>query len=551
MIQNIPTNQPIILDNQNVTLKIIPISSIFFTDDYIEGQIELSTLIPIMISEIKLVLYSYQKWIAFFDESNSNKSCEKTDPIVASNLNLKKKLNINSNIVSLKSGKYLFGFKFKIPGIINPSFEYLSKDKNVNLRYILFANIISPYIKGNTSIYLFFKQKQRFEANTQLSSITERIIYKWGLLSCGKTKLRATILNKTDNFKFDEDINFNINIDNTQGKLNTVECLISLNRFIILKNLHGVIKKEMNDELINQTIKTETNPGEIKNFSYTLHLKDIKNSNLENIDNIIPFNNFDDLNYFLPSMKASLIECFYSINFSLYFSSFVLDKDIPKINIPIIMCHQSLDEYKNEMQLNSNLINNIPLHNNHPLQNNISNYRMMPSINMKPMMNNNNEIPNTPMSKKAQNMPINNAQNNHNQINQILINNNKNIATNFEDKDYSEYMNNNSNNTKNDFENKNYNIINNDNNNQTDFEDKSYIRYMNDKNKNKKTDSSKNNFYDINESNNYISNDNKIEPNNNNSINEIKNENIEDNAPPLPLQNSEKVNLLEESNGSK
>ena len=41
MIQNVPTNEPMILYNQNVTLKIIPKSSAFFTNDYIEGQIEL------------------------------------------------------------------------------------------------------------------------------------------------------------------------------------------------------------------------------------------------------------------------------------------------------------------------------------------------------------------------------------------------------------------------------------------------------------------------------------------------------------------------------
>ena len=528
MIQNVPTNQPMILYNQNVTLKIIPKSSVFFTNDYIEGQIELSTLIEIIISEINLTLYSSQKWAAFLNESNSNKYSEKTDAIVSSNLNVKKKLNINSNLISLKTGKYLFGFKFKIPSIINPSFEYSTKNSNINLRYILFANIISPYIKGNTSIYLFFKQKQKVEANTQLSSITERIIYKWGLFDCGKTKLTVTILNTTDNFKFDEDIKLNINIDNINGKLNATECIISLKRIIILKNAHGVIIKVIEDELINQTIKTLTNSGETKNFPYILKLKDINNTNLENIDNVLPFHNYDNLNYFLPTMKSSLIECSYSIKFSLYFNSFIRDKDIPKINMPIIICHQSLDEYKNEIQQRSNIINNIPLHNNNLIQNNMSHYHMMPSNNMKPIRNNNNEIPNTPLSKKEFNMPINNIRNNSNQINQNHINNNENILTNFEDKDYNEYMNNKIIITKNDFDDKNYNINNNKNINKTDFEDKSYINYMND---NKKTDNGNNNKIDSN--------------NNNNNINQIQNENNEDNVPPLPLLNNDKENLKE------
>ena len=247
---------------------------------------------------------------------------------------------------------------------------------------------------------------------------------------------------------------------------------------------------------------------------------------MENIDNVLPFHNYDNLNYFLPTMKSSLIECSYSIKFSLYFNSFIRDKDIPKINMPIIICHQSLDEYKNEIQQRSNIINNIPLHNNNLIQNNMSHYHMMPSNNMKPIRNNNNEIPNTPLSKKEFNMPINNIHNNSNQINQNHINNNENILTNFEDKDHNEYMNNKIIITKNDFDDKNYNINNNKNINKTDFEDKSFINYMND---NKKTGNGKNN---------------KIDSNNNN-INQIQNENNEDNVPPLPLLNNDKENLKE------
>lgn len=550
MFQSNVTNYPMQQYNSNVELKIIPKSSSLFIDDYIEGQIELTTPIQIIINEINLALYSSQKWQNILDQINTE---EKSEPIVSSNLNVKKKLNINSDLAVLKSGKYQFGFKFRAQNIINPTFEYWGNENNAYLRYILFANIISPYIKGNTFIYLLFKQKQHIEANINLSTTLEKNIHKWGLFDGGKPKLNATILNSTNNFKFGEDIKLNINIDNSNGKIDIVECNITLVRNILLKDKIGQIKYLINDEILTQTIKTDTKQGEVKSFPATLSLKNFKNSNLENMAKMIPYNNYDNIYSFLPSIRTMLIGCSYLIQFSLNFDSFVTDRDRFKAFLEIILCHQSLDEYKIEMQRKVNIFNNIPNINNNQYQNIIPHYNMMPPNNMKPIMNNNNEIPNTPLSNKVINRPINNLQNQNNsrQINQI--NNNGDVITNFEDKDYNDYMNNE---IKTNFEEeKDKNNININNKNvKTNFEDKSYNDYMNNKSQNANTDLGKNNFYNINESNNYINSKNNMESsinsNDNQIINEV-NEGNEGNAPPLPIKNGEQVNQQEQNSDNK
>ena len=54
------------------TLKIIPKASAFFADDFIEGQVELSSSVQIIINDINLVLNSMEFWSTFSKEMNTN-----------------------------------------------------------------------------------------------------------------------------------------------------------------------------------------------------------------------------------------------------------------------------------------------------------------------------------------------------------------------------------------------------------------------------------------------------------------------------------------------
>ena len=42
---------------------------------------------------------------------------------------------------------------------------------------------------------------------------SENSIHKWGLFNSGKIKLKITSMNGTDNFKFGDDVKFEIDID--------------------------------------------------------------------------------------------------------------------------------------------------------------------------------------------------------------------------------------------------------------------------------------------------------------------------------------------------
>ena len=410
------------------TLKIIPKYSSFYVDDFIEGQVELSSQAQIIINDINIVLNISEFWTTYSKELNLNINENTTQPILVQNLNVKEKLNINTNLVALKPGKFTFSFKFKSPKVLEPSFEFPGKADKAYIRYFLSSNIISPYTRATTSTYIILKKRHKLEMNKQVILVTENNIHKWGMFDGGKTKLKVTSINGTDNFRFGEDIKFDIDIDNTNGKLNTSECKIVLKRNVKFKNRYGQLKQDILDELSSRKIKTEATPGEHKNFSYVLSLNKIENKNFVISGSGIPYTNFPDINFFLPSIKTVLLECSYTIKFTLYFNKFVKFNERPRIILNAIMCHQSLDEGKAEMNQKINLSkkNTMPIMQNNilPPQNMVPPYMAPP-----PMMQPPNLMPPDPNAnmnfKKSISAPINFG-NPQQQFNNMMNNNNMN-----------------------------------------------------------------------------------------------------------------------------
>ena len=215
-------------NNNSQTLKIIPKNTWFYTDDFIEGNVELTTSVQVIINDISLSINSSEYWSTFSKESNTTVNEKNAQSIATVNLDVKRKLHITTNLVALKPGKFNFGFKFKAPNTIAPSFEFPGPEGNAYIRYIMSANIISPYIKGTTQIYVVFKTRQKIEMNKQISFVSENNVHKWGLFDGGTTIMKVTSTNGTDNFKFGEDVKFKLNIDNTKGKLTTSETKVVL-----------------------------------------------------------------------------------------------------------------------------------------------------------------------------------------------------------------------------------------------------------------------------------------------------------------------------------
>ena len=377
----------------------------YFINEYIDGKIEVNSAVPIVIEDITLSLTLLENW--------SNTSSEKgqigdiyNEPLVKMNLEIKKQLNINTKLVSLAAGKFTFPFYFKLPKGVPACFEYATSDTNASIRYTLDANIISPYIQGRTSTYILLKSRPNLQQKN-LKFQKSSNIHKWGLFDAGSTIFNIALNTGTDSFVGNENINMNILIDNTNGKLAADEVKFTLNRIVLLKSKIGKVAKEIKNDCIVKKCKTGTNVKEKKNFTFTLPLKDFDNSMLNFSKAKLPYSNVRDFNYFLKSVNSLIIECKYSLKATLYFNKFVKYDDRPRIIIPLNICHQSVDDYNKEIQnyynsqnQNNNQINNIQNYNNQNNQiNNIQNYN-----------NQNNQINNS----QIYNSQYNNNQNNIN-----------------------------------------------------------------------------------------------------------------------------------------
>ena len=248
------------------------------------------------------MLGSNEHWTFHSKETNVNTSEKNERSIVTINLEVKKRLNIDSNLVTLKPGKYVFDFRFQIPIEIEPSFEYPYSEGKTYLRYFLSSQIISPQIKGTSNIFIILKKPLKFEKDKQISYNVETSTHKLGLFDIGTIKMEIKSIDNTDHFKIGGDIKFKINIDNSKGKLKPTECKIVLKRTVIFKARLSQTKNHIKNKLISFKIKVENNPGEQKSFVANLNLNQIDNKALNVIASEGPYN-INNINDFISSIK--------------------------------------------------------------------------------------------------------------------------------------------------------------------------------------------------------------------------------------------------------
>ena len=393
---------------QSHSLTIVMNKPFYFTDEYIDGKVELSTTAQIILNDIYLTFTLSENWTS---KKQDNSIAETFSENLSSiYLNIKKQLNINSNLVSLSPGKFSFPFYFKIPKPVPPCFEFQTQVTNAYIRYTIGAQIISPYIKGTSYSYILLKSRPDItKKQTSFSASTK--LHKWGLFSGGNTTLN-TLISKGTNYKNGEIIPLKIEVDNSRGKLNVKECKFTLKRFITLKSKLGKNIKDETNDCISRTINTFTRINEKNTFNFDLNLKDMDNS-IFSKGQKLPYLNVSDMTYFLPSINSKILECRYILKITLYFDTFVVHDERPRIEIPLHICHQTIEEYNNQSnayyqkQNPSNNQYNNPQYNNNQYNNN---------------QYNNNQYNNNQYNKPQ----YNNNQYNNNQYNQYNNNQNNN-----------------------------------------------------------------------------------------------------------------------------
>ena len=338
-------------NSNNSNFSIVQKKFIYYPGDTFEGKLFMSPDNEVLIEDVEFSLNMMENWFCPY-ESKKNAYNNKT--LLNFNLNLKQFFPDNKGqFVKLSKIKYNFPFKFTIPNNLNPSFEYPTDKYRVFIRYILMAKIQSNDYPGNTSIYILIQGNPI--NNNPLNEVLSIPMKKWGLFDKGNSKLKVS--SPTNNFKFNDIIPININVDNSNSKKKLNKFKIYLIRNLVLKDEISYSDKYINNEkVLRREFKSEVKKNEIKDFEFKLPLKELFSKYYTYSDYKQPYTNDNRSSIdLIPSIYSTIIKCEYFIKVIAYYDEISSKNERPRIILPVYMVHRLKDnhiiEAKNEEDL--------------------------------------------------------------------------------------------------------------------------------------------------------------------------------------------------------
>ena len=348
------------LINSNSDLIKIELDKEFYLPgETIQGSIMINCIENIRLNTITISLLHKECW--FVQETTEVKYGEKyNQSITQFNIDVKNYIKDFNEI--LVSGNYVFPFKIDLPHDLEPCFEYPYPNRYAYLRYLFQCELLPKEINIKSQKYILIKSaSNKIPSQKFFSSIIN--VHKWGFFDGGTTMLKASY--DKINYKIYDVIPINIDIDNSRGKLKVKNCKIRIIRTIQFNKLRGPEKYPLEKTIYSNQFNSEVLPFNKGQFLFQIQLKDDDLINLEYLIEENPYPNIRDINLLVPSIDSNILKCFYRIQVSLYFDSFVTSGYRPRVKLPIFVTH-IIDEE------NNNIINNINV--NEMLGNNFDNF---------------------------------------------------------------------------------------------------------------------------------------------------------------------------------
>ena len=348
------------LINSNSDLIKIELDKEFYLPgETIQGSIMINCIENIRLNTISISLLHKECW--FVQETTEVKYGEKyNQSITQFNIDIKNYIKDFNEI--LVSGNYVFPIKIDLPHDLEPCFEYPYPNRYAYLRYLFQCELLPKEINIKSQKYILIKSaSNKIPSQKFFSSIIN--VHKWGFFDGGTTMLKASY--DKINYKINDVIPINIDIDNSRGKLKVKNCKIRIIRTIQFNKLRGPEKYPLEKTIYSNQFNSEVLPFNKGQFLFQIRLKDDDLINLEYLIEENPYPNIRDINLLVPSIDSKILKCFYRIQVSLYFDSFVTSGYRPRVKLPIFVTH-FIDEE------NNNIINNINV--NEMLGNNFDNF---------------------------------------------------------------------------------------------------------------------------------------------------------------------------------
>ena len=324
----------------------------FKKEAYYEGQLVEGTIIleprqNLVFNDI-MIRFRQSEYFIYVQDEKTTVSDVAGQTYFEKRINAGEYLNMNSQMLSLNPGSYKFPFQFTLPKNIPPSFEFPFHNRRASLRYMFSAEVLSPYNKETCDNYLFIKSRPiNIPSDVRHENFVN--VRNMGIVSRGKSGLALFTL--SNNFRMNDMIPFTVDIMNEDCGVPVKEIKVSIKRIvtfvkqgkeypkrtaILRKRYPAVCDKNMKQSYHYEDIQLRDN--ELKDVEFNNHLN--------------PYPNIDDLNLLMPNVRSNLIKCEYSLKVTSYFDMSVLEKNRPRVEMPIYVTHQLQKEYDYEKDTN-------------------------------------------------------------------------------------------------------------------------------------------------------------------------------------------------------
>ena len=297
----------------------------FFESEIIHGRIIFN---PKEFGNVTSIIISLKKIESFyFLIKNKTLNQNSENKIYSKEINKKKLQLVN----------HAYNFEVNLPSNLTPSFEFFENKNTCYIRYIL--SVIVKDVNFEKTKTILIKSRPNIDKNFINEKKCKVNLMK--LFSKGNTMIKV-FNSDNNNFILGNENEISIEIDNKECKENISSLKLVLQRIITIYD-NG---KEYNFNYILYKEKFPVNikSGQEVTLNYNIQLKKFVFNKSYNF----PFTDYDDLNYFLPSIKTKLIFCHYIMKVSTKYSSFFVKNKL-KIEIPIFFTHQSFNEYQNQI----------------------------------------------------------------------------------------------------------------------------------------------------------------------------------------------------------
>ena len=326
----------------------------FNKESYYEGQTVEGTIIlepkqNLVMNDI-LIKFKQSEYFVYVVDENNTISDINSQMFFEKRINAGEYMNMGSNMISLTPGSYKFPFQFTLPRDIPPSFEYPFRNRRASLRYTFSAELLSPYVKSLTETYMWIKARP-INIPSAIKHENYVKVKNVGIVSRGQSGV--ALFTMANNFRINDMLPFTIDIYNEECAIRVTGVKISIKRIVTF--MKGGKEYQKRTAILRKRYPCVCE----KNSKNSFHYDDIqiRDNDLKDIDfnkSLNPYPFIDYVNLLMPNIKTNLIKCEYSLKATSYFDYSVLEKNRPRVEMPIYVTHQLQREYEYEKDTNQN-----------------------------------------------------------------------------------------------------------------------------------------------------------------------------------------------------